>query len=279
MTFRPEPVHRHGSPARTAVVLVNLGTPDEPTAPALRRYLAEFLSDPRVVEIPRACVAAHPARHHPARAAGQVGRQVRVDLDARGLAAGGVDGAARLPLLGAELAQRGHAVEVRHAMRYGTPSIAQVMDELRAAAPPACWCCRLPAVRRRHHRQRGRCTAPLGAGRALGARTAQHRPVPRRPGLHRRAGRQRLQRTGSSSHRPNGWCSASTACPSAACTWATPTTASATRRAAAARAPGPAGRQGPRHLPEPLRQGQVAGALYRTHLARTGGAGREAAST
>jgi ferrochelatase len=53
MTFRPEPVHRHGSPARTAVVLVNLGTPDEPTAPALRRYLAEFLSDPRVVEIPR----------------------------------------------------------------------------------------------------------------------------------------------------------------------------------------------------------------------------------
>ena len=47
MTFRPEPVHRHGSPARTAVILVNLGTPDEPTAPALRRYLAEFLSDPR----------------------------------------------------------------------------------------------------------------------------------------------------------------------------------------------------------------------------------------
>ena len=53
MTFRPEPAYRHGSAARAAVLLVNLGTPDEPTAPALRRYLAEFLSDPRVVEIPR----------------------------------------------------------------------------------------------------------------------------------------------------------------------------------------------------------------------------------
>ena len=36
------------------VLLVNLGTPEEPTAPAVRRYLAQFLSDPRVVEIPRA---------------------------------------------------------------------------------------------------------------------------------------------------------------------------------------------------------------------------------
>lgn len=37
----------------TAILLCNLGTPDAPTAPALRRYLAQFLSDPRVVEIPR----------------------------------------------------------------------------------------------------------------------------------------------------------------------------------------------------------------------------------
>jgi len=35
------------------VLLCNLGTPDAPTAPAVRRYLAEFLSDHRVVEIPR----------------------------------------------------------------------------------------------------------------------------------------------------------------------------------------------------------------------------------
>ena len=45
---------RRPSDPDTAVLLCNLGTPDAPTAPALRRYLAEFLSDPRVVEIPRA---------------------------------------------------------------------------------------------------------------------------------------------------------------------------------------------------------------------------------
>lgn len=41
------------SQSRHAVVLVNLGTPDEPTPGAVRRYLKEFLSDPRVVEAPR----------------------------------------------------------------------------------------------------------------------------------------------------------------------------------------------------------------------------------
>ena len=43
----------HGGQPLTAVVLVNLGTPDAPTASALRRYLGEFLADPRVVETPR----------------------------------------------------------------------------------------------------------------------------------------------------------------------------------------------------------------------------------
>ena len=51
--FQAEPPYRHGSPQTTAVVLVNLGTPEAPTAPALKRYLRQFLSDPRVVEIPR----------------------------------------------------------------------------------------------------------------------------------------------------------------------------------------------------------------------------------
>ena len=51
--FLPEPPYPHGTPAATAVVLVNLGTPDAPTSPALKRYLGEFLSDPRVVEIPK----------------------------------------------------------------------------------------------------------------------------------------------------------------------------------------------------------------------------------
>src|SRR5690349_21769181 len=40
-------------PARTGVILLQLGTPDAPTSPALRRYLRQFLSDRRVVDLSR----------------------------------------------------------------------------------------------------------------------------------------------------------------------------------------------------------------------------------
>ncbi len=53
MKYRGEAYYRHGSAAQSGVLLVNLGTPDAPTPVALRRYLAEFLWDPRVVETPR----------------------------------------------------------------------------------------------------------------------------------------------------------------------------------------------------------------------------------
>jgi ferrochelatase len=49
----PEADYRHGTRDRTGVLLINLGTPDAPTAQALRPYLKQFLSNPRVVEIPR----------------------------------------------------------------------------------------------------------------------------------------------------------------------------------------------------------------------------------
>ena len=52
MSYLPEP--EHGAVSGAAVLLVNLGTPDAPTPVAVRRYLAQFLSDPRVIEIPRA---------------------------------------------------------------------------------------------------------------------------------------------------------------------------------------------------------------------------------
>jgi ferrochelatase len=45
--------YRAPNPMRTGVLISNLGTPDAPTTPALRRYLREFLSDPRVIELPR----------------------------------------------------------------------------------------------------------------------------------------------------------------------------------------------------------------------------------
>jgi len=53
MAYFIKPPFTHGTPEKTGILLVNLGTPDAPTARAVRPYLKEFLSDPRVVEIPR----------------------------------------------------------------------------------------------------------------------------------------------------------------------------------------------------------------------------------
>ena len=52
-TFESSPQYEHGLPESLGVLLINLGTPDEPSAAAVRRYLKDFLSDPRVVELPR----------------------------------------------------------------------------------------------------------------------------------------------------------------------------------------------------------------------------------
>ena len=51
--YLAEPPFRHDQPARIGILLINLGTPEAPTAQALRPYLKEFLWDRRVVEIPR----------------------------------------------------------------------------------------------------------------------------------------------------------------------------------------------------------------------------------
>ena len=52
--FTPSNHYRHGNKLRTGILITNLGTPEAPTARALRPYLKEFLWDRRVVEIPRA---------------------------------------------------------------------------------------------------------------------------------------------------------------------------------------------------------------------------------
>lgn len=52
-SYLGESAYEHGSPAALGALLVNLGTPDAPTPAAIRRFLAEFLWDPRVVEAPR----------------------------------------------------------------------------------------------------------------------------------------------------------------------------------------------------------------------------------
>ena len=131
MRFRPEPAHQHGQPARTGVLLCNLGTPDEPTAAATRRYLAEFLSDPRVVEIPPA--AWKPILHgvilrtRPAKSAAKY-QQIWLPEGSPLM----VWSRKQATMLRVYLGERGHSVSVRLAMRYGNPSIASQLDELKA---------------------------------------------------------------------------------------------------------------------------------------------------
>jgi ferrochelatase len=52
--YQTEPPYTHGNIAKTGILLLNLGTPDAPTKQAVKPYLKQFLSDPRVVEIPSA---------------------------------------------------------------------------------------------------------------------------------------------------------------------------------------------------------------------------------
>ena len=51
--FESSPEYEHGLPESLGILLVNTGTPDAPTTEAVRRYLKQFLSDRRVVELPR----------------------------------------------------------------------------------------------------------------------------------------------------------------------------------------------------------------------------------
>jgi ferrochelatase len=131
MSFRTEPAHAHGQPSRTGVLLANLGTPDAATPAALRRYLAEFLSDPRVIEIPALLwkLILH-----------GVILRVRPAKSARKYASvWTADGSPLLvwtrrqaSLLQGYLGERGCQVIVKPAMRYGTPSIADALTALRA---------------------------------------------------------------------------------------------------------------------------------------------------
>ncbi len=65
------------------VLLVNLGTPDAPNPAAVRRYLKEFLSDPRVIEKDCAALANRAQRHHPAAAVAPQSARLSEDLEPR----------------------------------------------------------------------------------------------------------------------------------------------------------------------------------------------------
>jgi protoporphyrin/coproporphyrin ferrochelatase len=131
MSVQKEPEFKHGQAPRTGVLLVNLGTPESPTPAALRRYLGQFLSDQRVVEIPpliwKVILHGIILRVRPAKSAAKYasiwtkeGSPLRVWTQKQ------------TTLLQGFMGEMGHQVLVRHAMRYGQPSIASQLDALKA---------------------------------------------------------------------------------------------------------------------------------------------------
>jgi ferrochelatase len=124
----PSPSRIHAEPQRCGVLLANLGTPDAPTPAAIRRYLAEFLTDPRVVDLPRALWwpilygFILPLRPRKLAHAYQA---IWTDQGSPLLAISRAQQAALQARLGSD-------VPVALGMRYGTPSIPSAIDELLA---------------------------------------------------------------------------------------------------------------------------------------------------
>jgi ferrochelatase len=123
--MRP-PDHPAVASGRVGVLLVNLGTPDAPTPGAVRRYLAEFLSDRRVVEIP-------PVVWQPILRG--IILNTRPKKSARAYAQVWTEAGSPLAAITAEQARAlqarlGDTVEVAHAMRYGRPAIGDELQKL-----------------------------------------------------------------------------------------------------------------------------------------------------
>ena len=116
---------------KTAILLLNLGTPDAPTAAAVRRYLKEFLSDPRVVELPKLLwwpvLNGIILNTRPKKSAGKYAKIWRKDGSPLK-----VHTERQCKLLRGLLGQAGQQVIVEYAMRYGQPSIPATLGRLKA---------------------------------------------------------------------------------------------------------------------------------------------------
>ncbi|HEY0164760.1 MAG TPA: ferrochelatase, partial [Sphingomicrobium sp.] len=127
--MKPPADHPQIPSPRVGVLLVNLGTPDAPEAGAVRRYLAEFLTDPRVIEIPallwRPILHGIVLRTRPKKSA-HAYRQVWTEE--------GSPLAAITRRQAVALQQHfGDRVLVDHAMRYGNPGIVAAIQRMTAA--------------------------------------------------------------------------------------------------------------------------------------------------
>lgn len=128
--FESSPQYEHGLPEALGVLVVNLGTPEAPTADAVRRYLAEFLSDPRVVEIPRPIwwiiLHGYILRTRPAKSA-EAYEQIWTEQGSPLLLHTQDIAAALQDKLAARLSG---AVHVEVAMSYGSPSISSALQNM-----------------------------------------------------------------------------------------------------------------------------------------------------
>ena len=112
----------------TVLVAVNLGTPEAPTAPAVRRYLAEFLGDPRVVSIP--ALLWKPLLYGlilPLRGPRSAANYAKVWME------GGSPLLVHTLRLADRLQERLPQWRVLPAMRYGSPALRATLRELRAS--------------------------------------------------------------------------------------------------------------------------------------------------
>ena len=130
MKLRGRDRFQHGGTERIGILLANLGTPDAPDAGALRRYLAQFLGDPRVVEAPRWLWAA--LLHLwilPRRAPKSAAAYRRIWTEAGSPLL--TFSRAQEEALRQALARENAPVKVALGMRYGSPSLESAMEELR----------------------------------------------------------------------------------------------------------------------------------------------------
>lgn len=130
MKYQGNPDYSHKQTDKIGVLLTNLGTPDAPTAKALKPYLKEFLSDPRVVEFPRALwwlvLNGIILNIRPKRSA-EAYQSVWTDEGSPLL----VHTKNQTEKVRAALASElGEKVMVEFAMRYGSPSIKSALDKM-----------------------------------------------------------------------------------------------------------------------------------------------------